>query len=286
MRTIALISEKGGTAKTTTVLNLAACLGQAGRRTLVIDADPQANASLVLLQGEPARSPTIFDVLTDDAEPMAAIVRTEAKGVDLLPADATLAEANLALASELGRERRLRLALEALDGAYDVVLVDTPPTRSLLTVNALNAVGEVIIPIAPGVFGLSGLAQLWAVVEDVRRHLDNRRLRVAGLLLTMMERNNVSRDLEGQLRNAYDDLVFKTTIPRSVKLEEAHSRYEPIIGYSPRSAGARAYWSLTTEVFGDGDEHEHETDRRQGSSDGPGHRGGRIDSTDDGRHAA
>jgi chromosome partitioning protein len=188
-------------------------------------------------------------------------VKTAIEGVGLLPADATLAEANVALVGELGRERRLRAAIEGLDDAYDAVLVDTPPTRSLLTVNALNAVRDAIIPVAPGLFSLSGLAQLWGVVEEVRRYLDNRALRVAGLVLTMVERNNVSRDLEEQLRAAYGPLVYRTAIPRSVKVEESISRFEPVIDYAPRSPAARAYIELTGEIIDDGQ-------RQQGTADG------------------
>lgn len=266
MRTIALVSEKGGVAKTVTTLNVAACLARSGCRVLVIDADPQHNASLVLLRGESARRPTLLEVLMGQADARDAVVSTATTGVALLPADATLAEANVALVGELGRERRLRTAIESLDGDYDAVLVDTPPTRSLLTVNALNAVRDAVIPVAPGLFSLSGLALLWGVVEEVRRHLDNKSLRVAGLILTMVERNNVSRDLEEQLRDAYGPLVYRETIPRSVKVEEAVSRYESVITYAPRSAAAKAYIGLTGEIIGD-------VQREQGAADGARDRG-------------
>jgi chromosome partitioning protein len=140
--------------------------------------------------------------------------------------------------------------------------VDTAPTRSLLTTNVLNFVEEVLVPIAPGLFGVLGLGQLQADVGQVRRFLDNKALRIGGIFLTMTEKNNVARDLEDQLRQLFGGLVFRTKIPRSVKLEEAHSRYESILTYGPKSVGATAYLALTEEVLDDG----RETNRL----DGPG----------------
>ena len=148
-----------------------------------------------------------------------------------------LADANVTLAGEMGRERRLRVAMEGAGGAYDFVLVDTAPTRSLLTTNVLNFVEEVLVPIAPGLFGVLGLGQLQADVSAVRRFLDNKALRIGGIFLTMTEKNNVAKDLEGQLRQLFGGLVFRTKIPRSVKLEEAHSRHESILTYAPKSRG-------------------------------------------------
>jgi chromosome partitioning protein len=248
MRSLAFVSEKGGVGKSTSVLNVAACLAREGLKVLVLDTDPQANVSYVLLRGEKARRPTLHEVLVGQAEADAAIVPTVLDGVDLLPADASLADANVTLAGAVGRERRLRMAMEGAGEAYDFVLVDTAPTRSLLTANVLNYVGEVLVPIAPGLFGVLGLGQLQADVGQVRLYLDNKALRIGGIFLTLVEKNNVARDLEEQLRRLFGELVFRTRIPRSVKLEEAHSRHESILTYAPKSPGATAYLALTEEI--------------------------------------
>lgn len=250
MRTIAFISEKGGVGKTTTTLNVAAAAGQGGRRVLVVDADPQGNASHVLAGGEKPDRPSLAEVLVNDATAQEAIGPSVFPGIDLLPADHSLADAVAALSDAVGRERRLRRALASLSG-YDLVLIDTAPTRSLLTTNVLNAASELVIPMAPGLFGVLGLVQLTKDVADVREYLDNRDLRIAGIVLTMAERTAVALDVERQLREEFGDLIYKTTIPRNVKLEEAHSRHVPIFDYSPRSAGATAYRSLAAEIFGD-----------------------------------
>jgi chromosome partitioning protein len=249
MRSVAFVSEKGGVGKSTSALNVAACLARKGLKVLVLDTDPQANVSYVLLRGEKARQPTLHEVLVGHTEAASAIVPTVLEGVDILPAEASLADANVILAGAVGRERRLHMAMEGVAGAYDFVLVDTAPTRSLLTANVLNFAEEVLVPIAPGLFGILGLGQLQADVGQVRQFLDNKALRIAGIYLTMVEKNNVARDLEDQLRQLFGGLVFRTKIPRSVKLEEAHSRHESILTYAPKSAGATAYLALTEEVL-------------------------------------
>ena len=248
MRSIAFISVKGGVAKTTSVINVAFGLGRLGLRVLVVDTDPQGNASHVLLRGEKPRRPTVAEVLTDDSDAEAAIVPTHFAGVDLLPADASLADATAALTNEVGRERRLRLALKAPAAGYDYVLVDTAPTRSILTTNVLNFVAEVVVPITPGLFGVLGLAQIQEDVGQVRRYLENKTLRVGGILLTQVEKNNVAVDVERQLREMFGTLVFATKIPRSIKIEEAHARHEPVTTYAPRTVGAIAYETLVTEL--------------------------------------
>jgi chromosome partitioning protein len=249
MRSFGFVNNKGGPGKTTSALNVAACLAGKGRRVLVVDTDPQGNASYVLLRGEKARRPALYEVLMGEAEAADAIVPTHLAGVDLLPGEASLADATAALTNEIGRERRLRMALEGVAGDYDVAVVDSAPTRSILTVNVLNAVDQVVVPFAPGLFGALGLGQLQADVAQVRRFLDNKRLRIGGIVLTMVDKNNVHRDLEDQLRGMYGDLVFRAKIPRSIKIEESHGRFEPIITYAPKSAGALAYAALTEELM-------------------------------------
>lgn len=270
MRSIAWLSEKGGTGKTTSAINSAVGLARLGNRVLVVDADPQGNASLVLLGGQGADAPSLYHVLVNEAEAEDAIRPTAVPGLDILPADATLADANLALAGELGRERRLRLALEGFEPVYDFIVIDTSPTRSLLNVNVLNFVGEVLVPIDPGLFSLSGLGQLQQAVDQVRRFLDNRALRIAGLVLTRTASNNVSRDIEAQVRTAFGPLVKASTIPTNAKIEEAHSRFLSVLDYAPRSAGAKAYASLVTEIVADG----------QRTQDGVGEPAGGVDDAD------
>jgi chromosome partitioning protein len=257
MRSVAFVSEKGGVGKSTSVLNVAACLVKKGLRVLVVDTDPQANVSYVLLRGEKPRRPTLHEILVGQAEAAEAIVSTALEGVSLLPAEASLADANVTLAGEIGRERRLRMAMEGAGERFHFVLVDTAPTRSLLTTNVLNFAEEVFVPIAPGLFGVLGLGQLQADVGQVRRFLDNKALRIGGIVLTMMEKNNVCRDLETQLGQLFGKLVFRTKIPRSIKLEEAHSRHESILTYAPKSVGASAYLALTEEIL----DHARKEDR-------------------------
>jgi chromosome partitioning protein len=252
MRSIAVMSDKGGTAKTTTVINVAVGLARRGWRTLVVDCDGQANASLVLLRGQGAAPPTLRHVLLNEAEAAAAVRPTSVAGLAILPADAALAEVNLALAGELGRERRLKLALADVARAYDFVLLDTSPARCLINVNVLSFAGEVLVPVDPGLFALSGLGRLQEAVAEVRRYLDNPALRIAGLVLTRTQTNNVSRDVEAQLRGLFGALVHRATIPTSTKIEEAHSRYQSVLDYAPRSSGARAYAALVEEIIADG----------------------------------
>ncbi|MDB5876331.1 MAG: 4Fe-4S iron sulfur cluster binding s, NifH/frxC family protein [Ramlibacter sp.] len=265
MRRIAMISEKGGTGKTTTAINVAVGLAKAGSRVLVCDLDPQSNASLVFLEGRGAESPTIGAVLLDQADAHDAIRPTSTLGLDILPADVSLADANLALASEVGRERRLRVALEEVRDRYDVVVLDTSPQRSLLTVNALVFAEEVYVPIDPGLFAVAGLGQLQATVDEVRRYLDNRALRIAALILTRCRNDNVGRDVESQLRQMFGELVRRTTVPTNAKIEEAHSRYQSVLDYAPRSAGAKAYAELVLEIIADG----RTTNGARGTPDGP-----------------
>lgn len=252
MRTIAVVAQKGGQLKTTSVVNMAACLAGQGRRVLVIDTDTQANATYVLLRGNPPRRPTLSDVLTGTATADEAIVPSGVEGVELIPADPGLADVNVAIASEVGRERRLRAALAEMTEAFDVCLVDTGPTRSLLTTNVLNAVREVVVPVGPGVFGFLGLGQLQADMNLVRRFLENKALTLTGVFLVLMERNNVSKDFERQIREMYGELVCRATIPRAVKFEEANARQLTIFEHARMSPGARAYEALTREVMNRG----------------------------------
>jgi chromosome partitioning protein len=254
MRLIAWISEKGGAAKTTSAINTAVGLAKLGNRTLLVDTDPQANASLVMLEGNPAESPTLANVLLGQADAHEAIKRTRTPGLDILPASVELADATDALSKLIGREARLRAALADVEPDYDFIVVDSSPTRSVLTVNVLVAVREVYIPIEPGLFSLSGLGQIQAAIEDVRRYLGNGVLKIAGLVLTRTRNDGVSRDVEAQLRATFGALVCTATVPSSVKVEEAHGRFQSVLDYAPRSNGAKAYESLVAEIVDHGRE--------------------------------
>jgi chromosome partitioning protein len=252
MRVLAWCSEKGGTGKSSSAINTAVALAKSGLRALVVDLDPQANTSLVMLQGRGAEPPTIGAVLLGDADIGEAIRPTPTPGLDVLPSDVSLADANMELANRIGRENRLRASLADVQGRYDVVMIDTPPTRSLLTINALTAAAEVIIPVEPSLFALSGLDQLRTAIDDVRRFLGNPGLRIAGILLTRTRRDSVCRDVEAHLRETFGPLVFTTTIPTSVKVEEAHGRFLSVIDYAPKSPGSVAYQSLALEILNHG----------------------------------
>jgi chromosome partitioning protein len=252
VRSIGWLSEKGGVGKSTCAVNVAVGMAKAGRRVLAVDADPQANLSMVLLSGVPADAPTLYDVLVDSVEVAGAVRETTTPNLDVLPSSAQLADANVLLASELGRERRLRLAMQDLAGRYDVVVVDTGPARTLVNVNVLNAVGEVYAPCDPGIFGIAGLVALREAIAGVVKFLDNPGLRLAGLVVSRVQRDNLSRDTEAQLRTAFGPLVMTTTIPASVKIGEANARYLSVLDYAPGSPGARAFENLTREIMGNG----------------------------------
>jgi chromosome partitioning protein len=266
MRNIAVVAQKGGQLKTTTVVNVAACLAGQGRRVLVIDADVQANATYVLLRGSAPRQPTLSEVLTGDATVDEAIVPTEFKGISLIPSEPGLADVNVSISGEVGRERRLRAAMAELSEPFDVCLIDTGPTRSLLTTNVLNYAHEVIVPLGPGLFGFLGLNQLQADMNLVRRFLENKALTLTGVFLVLTEKNNVCRDFEREIREAFGDLVFSTTVPRSVKFEEANARQLSIFEHAPKSPGAVAYKSLTREVISRG---ERQTVRNESAHGNP-----------------
>jgi chromosome partitioning protein len=256
MRSIAVANWKGGSGKTTTALCLAVGMARRGLRTLLIDADSQGNASLTMLDGEAAASPTLGDVLLGRADADEAIRPTRAGGLSILPADRSLADAALLLADKVGREHRLRVALAGIAHRFDVAIVDCPPQLSLTTVNVLAAVGEVIVPVDAGIYSVAGLAELQRTVADVRQYLGNTALRVSGLVITRTHANRATRDIVEQLRAAYGPLVFKATIPHSVRVEEAHGRNLTVLEFAPTSTTARAYDDLTTEVLDDGEQRQ------------------------------
>jgi chromosome partitioning protein len=255
MRSIAWMSEKGGTAKTTSCVNTAVGLAKRGKKVLVVDADPQANATQVFLKGEEPDGLTLYHVLTGIADAGDTIRETTTPGLHLLAADSKLAEANILLAGEVGRERRLRKAMRGVEDGYDFVIIDTSPQRSLLNINVLNYVAEVYCTIDPSVFSLKGLSKLQGAVAEVVEFLDNQTLTIAGLVVARLSADNLSRDVEARLRATCGSLVLKTTIPASVKVGEAHARSMSVLDYAPRSPAALAYRALTSEILANGTKH-------------------------------
>jgi chromosome partitioning protein len=251
---IAWLNEKGGSGKSTSALNVSANLAsRLGRRVLLVDVDHQANITAVLTQGQPGPK-TLTSVLMSDVPVEQAIAHTRYENLDLLPADASLAEVNVAMADPanrlgLGREFRLKKALKQVEARYDFVIIDTGPQRTLLNVNVLNYVDDVFVPIDPGFWSIMGVRRLEELIEQIHEHMDHRRLRIGGVLLTKVQHTNVAKEVEQQVRNYFGDKVFKTAIPLNVKVEEAHSRGLAVIDYAPDSTGAQAYLTLTQEIL-------------------------------------
>jgi chromosome partitioning protein len=279
MRRIGVMNSKGGSGKTTTAISLAVGMAGRGLRVLLVDADSQGNATLTMLDGQLADGPTLGNVLLGQASADEAIQSTRVEGLEILPSDARLADAALMLADAMGREHRFRRAIDGLEGRYDVVLVDCPPALSLVTVNVLAGVSEILVPVDAGIYALSGLAQLQQAVSDVREYLGNSALRIAGLLLTRTHNNRATKEIAEQLRAAYGSLVFRSSIPHSVRVEESHARHRTVLEYAPTSAPALAYLDLISEVLDDG--HGQQAggsvppDQADGTETGPGRRAGR-----------
>jgi chromosome partitioning protein len=249
MRRIAFINLKGGVGKTSTTTAVAVGLARAGERVLLLDADVQANASWTMLGGGEAEPPTLAAVLTRHADALDAIRPTRVKGLDLLPADASLGGVNVTLAQELGRDTRLRSAMAAVEGRYDYVLADTGPQFTTVLANVLVWAAEVIVPLDPGVYAMLGLVALQEMIAEVREAYGNQALHLAGLVLTKVQRNSVAKDVEAELRAKFGDRVFKATIPLSVQVEASHTRGLTVMEHGPKSAAAVAYDQLVGEII-------------------------------------
>lgn len=247
-RTLAIVNQKGGVGKTTTAINLAAALALGGQRTLLVDVDPQGNATTGVGVTKSTLPATIYDVLLGDATWHDAAITTNLEQLDVLPATLDLAGASIDLATMPERDLRLRLGLAGVEERYDFVIIDTPPSLGILPLNCLAAADGVIIPMQPEFYALEGLAQLEHTVRLVRRSL-NQELSIFGILLVMVDlRAKLFRDVIRTVRKQYGPTVFKTEIPRTVRFAEAPSYGEPTVTFDPKGKGARAYVELAQEV--------------------------------------
>ncbi|MFG6594355.1 ParA family protein [Sulfitobacter sp. 1A13368] len=248
---IAVANQKGGVGKTTTTINLAAALAEAGKRILVVDLDPQGNASTGLGIEVEDREFTTYDLLLDDSLPQDVIQRTETEGLLIVPATVDLSSADIELFSNEKRSFLLHDALRQTQMdqfKFDYILIDCPPSLNLLTVNAMIAAHSVLVPLQSEFFALEGLSQLMLTIREVRQS-GNKDLRIEGVLLTMYDRrNNLSQQVENDARANLGELVFQTVIPRNVRVSEAPSFAMPVLSYDPTSKGAQAYRDLAAEL--------------------------------------
>jgi len=250
--TYAVVNQKGGVGKTTTTVNLAAYLATFGKKVLLVDIDPQSNASVGLGVDRSQIKDCLYSVLIDGADPQDVIIKSNISNLDVLPSTPRLAGAEVELVAIEPRETRLKGSLASIQQNYDIIVIDCPPSLSLLTVNALTAANEVIIPIQCEYYALEGIAQLTHTLELVRESL-NPSLKIRGIVLTMFDpRTLLSSQVAEEARKYFGSKVFKTVIPRNVRLAEAPSFGQPIIFYDPGSKGAEAYENLCREVLDDG----------------------------------
>ena len=246
---LAITNQKGGVGKTTTSVNFAASLAETGRRVLLIDLDAQGNATMGSGINKHEVPMTGYELLMGYADIREVIVRAEAAGYDLLPGNSDLTAAEVELMAKDDRERRLRAALTYVQNDYDLILVDCPPSLNMLTVNALAAAHGVLIPIQCEYYALEGLSALLDTVEQVRASI-NPELEIEGLLRTMYDaRNNLANDVSAQLQEHFGDKLYRTIIPRNVRLAEAPSHGLPILNYDKSSRGANAYLALAGEYL-------------------------------------
>ncbi|WP_427137876.1 ParA family protein [Psychrobacillus psychrodurans] len=251
-RIIAIANQKGGVGKTTTSVNLSACLAYLGKKVLLVDIDPQGNASSGVGVNKGEVQQCIYDILIDDVSVKETILETKVENLHIVPATISLAGAEIELVSTISREVRLKRALQEVQGLYDYIVIDCPPSLGLLTINSLTASDAIIIPVQCEFYALEGLSQLLSTIRLVQKHL-NKNLAIDGVLLTMFDaRTNLGIQVIEEVKKYFQDKVYKTIIPRNVRLSEAPSHGEPIIIYDPKSRGAEVYLELAKEVIRNG----------------------------------
>ncbi|MDN5346577.1 MAG: chromosome partitioning protein [Clostridia bacterium] len=248
-RIIAIANQKGGVGKTTTAVNLSAALALRGKRVLLIDSDPQGNATSGLgIAAEKLRG-SIYDVLINQVPLQDVLLPTDIKNLDVVPAAVELAGAEVELVSVEGREKRLSASIKQVAGGYEFLFIDCPPSLGLLTLNALTAAQGVLIPIQCEYYALEGLGKLLNTIQLVTRYL-NPKLKIIGVLLTMFDgRTNLSIQVVDEVKRHFGEKVFKTIIPRNIRLSEAPSHGKPVVTYDPKSRGAEVYMELAQEVL-------------------------------------
>ena len=249
-KAIAIFNQKGGVGKTTTNINLAACLAMKGKKVLVIDIDPQGNTTSGIGLSKNELGNTSYEVMVEDnIDPRTAIVSTCVENLDIIPASVQLAGAEVVLIEIQGREKRLKWAIDQVKPDYDYIFIDCPPSLGLLTINSLTAVDSVLIPIQCEFYALEGVSQLMSTIEIVKKNM-NKDLEIQGVILSMFDgRTNLSIAVVEEIKKFFKEKVYTTVIPRNVRLAEAPSYGMPIMQYDPRSAGALAYQEFADEFL-------------------------------------